>query len=53
MGTVHFMNYQHIPDVRVVGVVGAHRADQRKAAEWGRADVPDPHWRCAPPSRWI
>ena len=35
MGTVHYMNYRHIPDVRVAGAVGASDADHARAAEWG------------------
>ena len=35
MGTVHYMNYRHIPDVCVAGVVGVSDADHARAAQWG------------------
>ena len=35
MGTVHYMNYQHIPGAVVAAAVGATEADRTRAAEWG------------------
>ncbi|HPS82468.1 MAG TPA: Gfo/Idh/MocA family oxidoreductase, partial [Candidatus Limiplasma sp.] len=35
MGTVHYMNYQHIPGANVVAVVGTTEADRAKAGAWG------------------
>lgn len=35
MGTVHHSNYAHIPDCRVVAVVGASDKDRENAAAWG------------------
>jgi UDP-N-acetylglucosamine 3-dehydrogenase len=35
MGTVHFMNYRHVPDAKVTGVVGSTEADRARAKEWG------------------
>lgn len=34
MGTVHFMNYKHIPNVEVVGLVGNSESSVNKSAEW-------------------
>lgn len=34
MGTVHHQNYAHVPDARVVAVVGTTDADREKAAVW-------------------
>ena len=35
MGTVHHMNYKHIPDVTVVACVGTTDSDVAKAKSWG------------------
>ena len=35
MGTVHYMNYQHIEDATVVAAVGATDADRARAQAWG------------------
>lgn len=35
MGTVHYNNYQHIPEARVAAIVGTAEADKQKAAAWG------------------
>ncbi|NLW15164.1 MAG: Gfo/Idh/MocA family oxidoreductase [Erysipelothrix sp.] len=34
MGTVHYMNYKHIPQVKVVACVGTTDADKEKAKQW-------------------
>lgn len=35
MGTVHYMNYLHVPDAVVVAAVGTTDADRARAAAWG------------------
>lgn len=35
MGTVHFRNYEAIPEAKVTAVVGATDADRARAKEWG------------------
>ncbi|MDD3412031.1 MAG: Gfo/Idh/MocA family oxidoreductase [Eubacteriales bacterium] len=35
MGAVHYLNYQHIPGVRVAAAVGTSESDRARAQEWG------------------
>ena len=35
MGTAHYLNYQHIPEAKVVGLVGRSEQDRARACEWG------------------
>lgn len=35
MGTVHYMNYKHIDECELVGVVGTSDSDRLKADQWG------------------
>lgn len=35
MGAVHYHNYLHMDEARVVALVGMGEADERRAAEWG------------------
>lgn len=35
MGTTHYLNYLHIPDVQVVAAVGKSEQDRARAAQWG------------------
>ena len=34
MGTVHYENYAHLPNVQVTALVGTSPADEQKAAQW-------------------
>ena len=47
MGTVHFMNYQHISEGTVVAVVGTTDADRARAAAWGTPLYPTLTALCA------
>lgn len=37
MGTVHYLNYAHVPGAKVVALVGGGEGDEARAKEWGLA----------------